>query len=339
MFQMKNIFILLVLALLIGSCKSQQPSPRGLDPIVQRARETSLYTAKVDWREVDGKFKELTKGATTPEEMKPGLEFLLNSLGDKHGTFRSSKDYSLIAWYTGKTNTPDNRDADFVNDVINDISAKFSYQLLMEDIGYLKVVGIGPDKTIKEHADFIRNGVKDLARQGANRWILDLRTNGGGNMNPMIAGLAPLIGDGLIGGAVDAQGELVREYQIREGQFFDSENLVCEMDNLPVIANDAKVVVLLSRYTVSSGELVAVAFKGRKNTLFIGENSGGFTTGNGYDPIHEDLVMVISQSVYSDRNGAVYHEAVGVDIPMEFVPTDKKLEDLQILKAIEWLEE
>ncbi|MFT6809253.1 MAG: carboxyl-terminal processing protease, partial [Saprospiraceae bacterium] len=56
---------------------------------------------------------------------------------------------------------------------------------------------------VKKNTIKIRNGIIDLHGRGAKKWILDLRYNRGGDINPMIAGLAPLIGDGNIGGSVD----------------------------------------------------------------------------------------------------------------------------------------
>lgn len=340
---MKNSILLSILALplLLTGCKSQQPAAVDYHPIVQAAKETSLYADRVDWPQVNARFQELIEGKQTPAELQPGLEYLLNRLGDKHATFRSAKDYSIIAHFTGTSPSEDTRprDGKFINTVINDVTAKFSYQLLEGNIGYLKVVGIGPGATVKEQADEIRAGIMELDDKQVERWILDLRYNGGGNMNPMMAGLAPLVGEGFVGGAVNAQDSLVQRYTIAKGEFYDNGRLACPMKNLPRISPDEKVAVLLSRYTVSSGELVAVAFKGRENTIFIGENTGGYVTGNGWQPVSEELVMLISQSIFADRNGNVYAQNVGVDIPMKFNLTGKLSTDLQIQKAIEWLNE
>lgn len=331
-----KLLCLLYAGLLNSACQSQEKPVVNLDPIVQRAKETSLYSENVNWKEVDQKFKELTGQQETLAGLKPGLEYLINSLGDKHATFRSAKDFSILASYTGPRDKEDKRDGNFINTVINDISAEFSYDLI-DDVGYLKVVGINPALNVQEQAMLINNGLKDLKGKGVDKWILDLRYNGGGNINPMIAGLAPLIGDGFIGGGVDAQGTLVRNYEIKAGLFYDTENLVSEMDDLPVFQDHEKVAVLLSRYTTSSGEMLAIAFKGRKNTRFIGEATSGYVTGNGFDRIGEELLMIISQTIFVDRNEVVYDQNVGVDEAMEFVPTDDKSKDLQIQKAISWL--
>lgn len=331
---MKNTIQILILLLFLSSCKGQKKEII-YNPIVLKAKETSLYSDQVDWEKVNTKFIELIKEKEHVEGLKEGLQYLINSLGDKHGAFRSAKNNSIIVSFTGEIMEKDDRDSKFINTVINDISAKFSYQLLENGIGYLKIVGIGPGN-VKEQADFIRKGLIDLKANGVDKWIVDLRYNGGGNMEPMISGLAPLIGEGFVAGAINNQNE-IREYVIENGQFSNYGRLVCEMNNLPKINAEEKIAVLTSRYTISSGELVAVAFKGRENTLFFGEETAGYTTGNGYDKINDELVLVISQDVFIDRNKIKYDNKVGVDENIEFQHSVDMENDNQINRAIEWL--
>jgi len=327
--------LVLLLLLFLSNCKSQSDQIQEVDPILERVKETSLYSDDVNWDEIEKKYSELKKGKSSIEELKPSLEYLLNSIGDKHAVIRSPKDFSIIAYYTGPTPS-DHRDPTIVNEVINDINAEFSYQLLPNKIGYLRVVGIAP-QNISENAQKIRNGIIDLYEKGVQEWILDLRYNGGGDMNPMIAGLAPIIGQGYIGGSIDKEGEAQRTYEIRQNEFYDNDNLVDSTGHLPVNLEKNKVAVLLSRYTISSGEMTAITFKGRDNTIFIGEPTAGYTTGNGWDHVSEDILLTISQSVFIDRNQNVYQDKVGVDVELEFQTGITLEEDSHILKAIEWL--
>lgn len=336
---MKRIISILLVVLLFNSCKSQNKSTV-LHPIVLKAKETSLFTKQVNWEDVNNEFIKLTNGKESNEELKDGLQYLINSLGDKHGVFRSTIDHSIIVSYRGKTThaeAVDKRDSEFVNTVINDISVKFSYQLLENGIGYLKVVGIGPGD-VKTQASFIRNGLLALKKDGVEKWIVDLRSNGGGNVEPMISGLAPLIGEGFIGGGIN-NNEDIRPFKIENGQFYNYNRLTCSMDDLPKIVPTEKVAVLLSRYTASSGEMLAIAFKGRKNTKFIGEATAGYTTGNGYDKVNDNLVMVISQDVFIDRNKVIYNDKVEVDEYIEFQHQVSINEDHQINRAMAWLNE
>ncbi len=229
-----------------------------------KVKETSLYSDQVNWREVNSEFIKLVKGKENTDGLKKGLQYLINSLGDKHGSFRSAKDHSIIVSYNGEIKGINNRNSEFVNTVINDISAKFSYKILEDGIGYLKIVGIGPGD-VKEQADFIREGLKDLKAKGVDKWIVDLRFNGGGNMEPMISGLAPLIGEGFVAGAINKDNE-IRDFTIENGQFFNYGRLVCKMDSLPEIKTNEKVAVLLSRYTIVR-RISSFAFKGRKNNF------------------------------------------------------------------------
>jgi len=334
---MKNAIAILSILLLLSSCANSQKEAITYHPIVQKAKETSLYSNKVDWAQVNAKFIALTKGEETVEAQKEGLQYLINSLGDKHAQIRSVKDYSAIVFYTGEREA-DARESEFINTVINDVSAKFSYQLLDNKVGYLRVVGIGPGN-VKEQSDFIRAGLVNLKAEGVDKWIVDLRYNGGGNMEPMVSGLAPLIGEGYIGGAVNGQNEVTQVYKIENGQFNNYNRIACPMDNLPKIDSTEKVAVLLSRYTISSGEMLAIAFKGRANTKFIGEATAGYTTGNGFDPVNDEIALVISQDVFMDRNKVVYHGTVGVDETIEFGHMTDLVDDLQLERALEWLGE
>lgn len=336
---MKNIIKISVLFLMLNSCQGQNKQI-AFHPIVLKAKETSLYSKQVNWEEVNKKFIELTRDKETITELKAGLQYLINSLGDKHGVFRSTKDYSIIVSYTGKRKRTDGYiewNSEFHNTVINDISAVFEYQLLDKNVGYLKVVSIGAGN-VKQQADFIRSGLKDLKAQGVDKWIIDFRFNGGGNMEPMISGLAPLIGEGFIGGAMNAADE-IRPFEIRNGEFFNYNRLSCKMDANPKIETSEKVVVLVSRYTASSGEMTAITFKGRENTRFIGEPSAGYTTGNGYDVVTDDLALVISKDIFIDRNKVIYVNRVGVDESIPFQHTITIKGDNQITRAIEWLNE
>ena len=46
----------------------------------------------------------------------------------------------------------------------------------------------------------IEDAVCRLSRQGATRWIVDLRSYSGGNLNPIAEGIAAIIDDGPVGG-------------------------------------------------------------------------------------------------------------------------------------------
>lgn len=83
--------------------------------------------------------------------------------------------------------------------------------------------------------------------------------------------------------------------------------------------------MLTSRWTVSSGELVATALKGRPGTRFFGEATGGYTTDNGWDIINDGVILNISTGIFCGRNGKPYEINIPVDVEIPFeVITDKE---------------
>jgi carboxyl-terminal processing protease len=112
-----------------------------------------------------------------------------------------------------------------------------------------------------------------------------------------------------------------------------------QMDNKPALDPLNKVAVLISRYTISSGEFVANAFKGRKNTRFFGETTGGLTTNTNWVVIGKELIMSISSGVYCDKKGNMYSKNIPEDQPVEFDAENALEKDKGVQAAISWLQE
>ena len=167
--------------------------------------------------------------------------------------------------------------------------------------------------------------VCDLASHGARRWVIDLRYNSGGNMHVMLNGLAELIGDGLIGGAVDPNGELT-PWTIEHGTFrmggeirfpFHSS---CALDS-----RDHAIVGLVSQLTLSSGEFTSLAIRGRAKAELLGATPApGYATINDYHPISTDFIVNLAVARAYDRNGHVFGESIEPSIAFE---TDVNLDD------------
>lgn len=338
---MKQLLFTVVMLLAIGEIYGQEET--NYHPIVQAALEESYFAKNVNWPTLDVEFKKRFGSGKNKDSIKTALTYLINTLGDKHASFRSSKDYRPVAYFTAyeTLNETDTRprDPEFFNTVINDIEARFSHKQLNPTTGYLKVVGIGPQVNLIEEAQRIREAISDLNDSGVSKWIIDLRFNGGGNMNPMIAGLAPLLSEGNIGGSVNAEGESFQTFQIENGRFYDTGRLVDSTAQKIRLRQTPKIAILLSRYTVSSGEIVATIFKGQENTRFFGEDSGGLTTVLGWNPVSPDMYMCIAAAIYADRDGTVYSERIPVDVKIPLDIENLPQEDAILQVALAWLKE
>ena len=144
---------------------------------------------------------------------------------------------------------------------------------LQDSIAYLTVPWVSTtDSLVCERiADSLQSVIARLDSRGISRWIIDLRKNSGGNCWPMLTGIGPLLGDGIYGYFVSSGERIPITYH--DGSAFQGRHILCRVSNKGYrTRKDRKsIVVLTGRRTVSAGEIVALAFKGRAQTCFIGE--------------------------------------------------------------------
>ena len=69
------------------------------------------------------------------------------------------------------------------------------------------------EKESSEYAEALQDAIRQADRPGLAGWIVDLRPDGGGNMWPMIAGVGPILGEGMIGHIIYNNREYEREYR------------------------------------------------------------------------------------------------------------------------------
>jgi carboxyl-terminal processing protease len=308
-----------------------------LNRIIQAAQSKSVYRENVNWEVVSKEMRRLAAGALTIHDLTPALSYMLEQMGDEHG--RVLYNNQVIGYYY--SDILKEHQKSFQPDIYFDVQGTkaylFSAQLYNSRIGYIRLVGL-PMGDNQKMAKDIQDEVCRLVDEGADRWVIDLRYNGGGNMNPMVEGIAGIIGDGPAGGATGVSPEDNVQWEIRGGDFYNNGYSIrlpneCIPDSLP------KVAVLTSLYTASSGEAVAVIFKGRLNTRFFGAKTLGFVTGTDQEVISDSITFFLATSFFRDRNGVVYEEYVDVDEYEVFNRNAALSADACFLKAVSWLEQ
>jgi len=161
-------------------------------------------------------------------------------------------------------------------------------------------------------------------------------------MWPMLAGIGPLLGEG------DHLGEFFTldshsTWSYRDGVAAEFEN--GKRNAYPAVAGAPyrlagipKVAVLIDRRTGSSGEAIAIAFRGRPQTRFFGEHTEGVSTANHVIKLSDGAEIWLTIGVDADRTGKPYLD--GLD-PDEAVPSgDPNLSDDQdrvVQAALRWL--
>jgi carboxyl-terminal processing protease len=316
--------LLLALFLCAASRVSAQPATPAAKPAkevrqyldrVQLIIEKNALVAKaIDWRRLRHEVEEKAQGLATVEDCQPVLEYLLHTLreaGDKHSFFiyKAKATSWTSASYGGQP-------------------AESRY--LENGVGYLKIPELTSiDPSVEQaFAQGMRHQLDTLeAQHKLMGWVIDLRYNTGGNMYPMIEGVQALLGEETYGYFLFRQGE--RALQSRRAK---------EPNPLAAAASPPpRVAVLLDSLTASSGEMVAIAFKGRPNPKFFGQPSAGYTTTNRSFKLADGAYLMLATGYMVDRNRHAYLSGITPDVIVEYSPAqapDKPLE-----AASRWVQE
>jgi hypothetical protein len=190
--------------------------------------------------------------------------------------------------------------------------------MLADGVGYVLVPTIpaaGPDQ-VEAYARELQLQVDRLATQGARAWIVDLRLNGGGNLMPMLLGLRALLGTGVVGGTVDARRQHVHSWVLRSDGLYlrdaAGERRMAALESAGErSAPTAPVAVLVGPMTRSSGEGLALAFRGRPRCILVGEPTArGYTTGTDQFPLAAGGMLTLATGFMTDRAGAACTEQI-----------------------------
>jgi hypothetical protein len=215
-------------------------------------------------------------------------------------------------------------------------------------VGYVLVPSFGGEDSFNPEkaagfAKQLHDHVRRLDEMGASAWIVDLRFNSGGNMWPMLAGVGPLLNSNRIGAFV-REGEEAVNWEYSEGRAGTPGNVSVVIEDPHTLGEpNAKLVVLIGKYCTSSGEAMAVAFRGRENTRFLGKPTGGATTSTQTIWMGDGAMLFVTNAVYADRTGTMYGGKVTPDqviaeSPEELVvPRPPLVEDPGISAALDWL--
>ena len=105
-------------------------------------------------------------------------------------------------------------------------------------------------------------------------------------------------------------------------------------------AQSIPVVLLIGPGTGSSGEFLAMALKGRKNTVFIGTETAGYVTVNSGIPINKFAFMNLSIGYGQDGNDRSYTSALQPDLRLQAPENFNSIKQDTIVKtAIKWLKD
>ncbi len=97
------------------------------------------------------------------------------------------------------------------------------------------------------------------------------------------------------------------------------------------------IVILTGQRTVSAGEIVALAFKGKEQVNFYGEPTAGMTTANAVYTLSDNSMLVLTVCREADFTGRICDGSI---VPDKIINpnSDDKDRDITKQEAIRWLQ-
>lgn len=284
----------------------------------------SIRKYEIDWAEFRAATIADAGNAKTPADTHAVIERALDRIGDNHSFFQAP-DALTSATTAAHGMAP--RLADPMT------------QLIEAEIGYVDVPafsGGGADGDLL--AVLYHELIEQVDTTGVCGWVVDVRGNTGGNMWPMLAGVGPILGPGRAGFFVDAD-SVVSEWLYADGEASIGTTVVAAADPFydPSEA-PPPVAVLTDGETASSGEAVAVAFRGRADTRSFGSSTFGVSTANAGFGLPDGAVIFLTIAWMADRSGAIYGGQLGPDDVVSGTKTGERATDSALAAALTWLE-
>ncbi|MGM7678461.1 S41 family peptidase [Microbacterium sp. A94] len=180
----------------------------------------------------------------------------------------------------------------------------------------------------QEYAQTAADGIADAAPDTCG-WIVDLRGNTGGNMYPMLSGVSALLPNGTAFSFTTRTEQMTPVTVYNNGVGLGSTTIsVGEQSKI----TDAPIAVLQDSMTASSGEAVATSFRGLDHVESFGTDSYGYTSGNVPRTLYDGAQIVLTTSVYVDRDGVSLDEQpIEADHPTTADDADEQ--------ATQWVQE
>jgi carboxyl-terminal processing protease len=190
----------------------------------------------------------------------------------------------------------------------------------------------------KQYALLAQETIRRTDQTAMCGWIVDLRNNLGGTVWPMLIGVGPILGEGVVGSFVLADGSK-QQWIYRNGQAFLDQKIQLAIGSayhlkrlLPPVA------VLTNGSTGSSGEAITVAFRGRPHTRSFGVPTIGVPTANYGYALSDGAVLELTTAFDADRTGRTYDSPIPPDQEVPSARISPPLADDPVVQAARiWL--
>lgn len=296
----------IALALLVASFSST--SYAALDPVVDEvirlAREKAFNRARPDWPAVEREADTLIAKNPGEAGRTAAIRHVLASLKDRHSSYRPPMATSIAA-----TAKPEGRRQAPVPIAVALLEPNRTGRLVIN-------AWRGGSDTLPAATRTVRDELNNALAASACGIVIDVSANIGGNMWPMMGGIAPLYDEGVLETFQSVTGES-QVVNVRNGVLHMNASAFPRVQLTPLVAVPKRIAVVIGRGTASSGEILALGFKGQHNVRFFGQPTAGATTANQTVRLSNGGQLALTTARILDRGGRVHDGPVRPDVESE----------------------
>jgi len=292
-----------------------------VNQVMQLLQANSINRNQVNWVQLQEQVNARAAFAQTPADTYPALQYALDSLGDG---------YSLLI------------PADHVQRLLQgglETGSQRPQGSSLQDgrVAYLQLPAILASPQVEEaYAIDLQRLIVEFDASNPCGWVVDLRQTNGGSMWALLAGLGPVIGEGLVGSFIYPDGTQRYLYYAMGRSLLDDEVQVGIENHISyqLPQNVPLAAILMGPDTINSGESLVVAFRGRGNARTFGQPTAGLLSGTQTFVLTDGSWILLATALVSDRQGNIYISPIQPD---EYVSPDTSPTDLALQSAVDWL--
>lgn len=272
-----------------------------LQEVLEYTQARALHADRVDWVRVTGAAVELQQRHGGELGTDLAIAYVLRELGDGHSFYRPPADR--------RPPLPARSDK---------MPAKPEIAQVDTDGGRYPRLSIngwaGRGGEIAEATRRVRQAAVQAMATPRCGLVLDVSHNRGGNMWPMMGGIAPLYDEGMLEQfrARHGRGTQVR---VVDGVLHSNAGPFPDVTGLPPLPHRPRYIALmLGKATASSGEILALGFRHQANVRSFGTPTAGKTSANSTLNLSNGGMAAITTAVLVDRKGQVQHGPLLPDV-------------------------
>lgn len=337
MFKLKKIPIYLIACLVTMTGFIQAQDNVSIDSLYRFIKANSAWNRGVNWDGVDSLYSRLIQNTTNYQDSLFALAGILEEMNDRTSYFIYKNEKISVARKSKSkiVNQELQKRSEEEKDKI--IRTKFN-----RGVAYLRLSGFSAQDSIRQQqiAQAIYDSIVLYNPAHVKAYILDLRLMAAGQLEPVLAGLMPLLGEGIFAKETDPYGRIVHSWSIKKEALLKDDVILFQLTDRKLKGfNEKPLVILIGPMTSHCGKLIGIALKRRPQSIFIGEiTSDDFSGLTSRFEFNDQLQLYLAHNFFADRSNSIYPEHLSPDKMVTGGDKfDRLLFDNKVKAAFDWI--